>query len=62
MFLAVRRHLAFLHIVPRWLGARKIRATPAVHVHHAVLSMLLAVRRLLAVLHVEARFCHAGFL
>ena len=58
MFLAVGWCLAF-KMKARLLGAGRIRATPAVHVHHAVQSMLLAVRRSLAALDVKVRMFRA---
>ena len=59
MLLAVGRCLAF-KMKTRLLVAKSIGATPAAHVHHAVLSMLLAVRCQLAAHGIKGRSLSAG--
>ena len=60
MLLAVHGRLASLKIEAGVRVAGALRATFAVHVHHAVRSMLLAVRRRLFIFEVIARYLCAG--
>ena len=58
MLLAVRRCIAAFYIEGCVRRASVMRATPAAHVHHVVVRMLLAVRGCLA-LHIQQRALRA---